>query len=186
MNGAVATLGSSRRVLPVTRADVQRLVDNWRAELAPSTVRRMFSALRAMFNYAEAAELIPRSPCRHIRLPSAELVERLALDAHQLSSVADGLADHGAMVWLGAMLGLRWGEVAGLTVGDIDFLRGEVFVTRQLGRDRQLSRPKSAAGRRRIATPPWLLDELAALLATRELTAADATSTGAVRLSPCP
>ncbi len=46
------------------------------------------------------------------------------------------------MVWLGAVLGLRWGEVAGLTVGDIDFLRGEVIVTRQLGRDRQLSQPK--------------------------------------------
>ena len=33
------------RVVSVTRADVQRLVDMWRAELAPSTVRRMYSAV---------------------------------------------------------------------------------------------------------------------------------------------
>ncbi len=115
----------------MTRADVQRLVDNWRAELAPSTVRRMHSALRAMFKSAEAAELIPRSPCRHVRVPSADLVERPALDADQLSAVAAGLGDHSRR-WcrLGAVLGLRWGEVAGLTVGDIDFLRGEVVVNR--------------------------------------------------------
>ena len=79
---------------------MQRPVDNSRAELAPSTVRRMYSAPRAMFNYAEAAELIPRSPCRHVRLPPAELVERPALDVDQLSAVAAGLRDHSAMVWI--------------------------------------------------------------------------------------
>ena len=186
VSAALAALGPSRRVVSITRADVQRLVDNWRAELAPSTVRRMFSALRAMFNYAEAAEFIARSPCRHIRLPSAELVERPALNADPLSAVAGGLGDHGAMVWLGAVLGLRWGEVAGLTVGDIDFLRGEVVVKRQLGRDRRLSEPKSTAGRRRIATPAWLLDELSALLAARRLTAADADALVFVNLSGGP
>jgi integrase len=133
----------------------------------------MYSTLRALFNYAEAAEVIARSPCRHIRLPAAELVDRPTLDASQLAAVASGLRDHAAMVWLGAVLGLRWGEAAGLTVASVDFLRGDIVVTRQLGRDRELSDPKSAAGRRRLAAPAWLLDNLAALLAARGLTAAD-------------
>ena len=136
---AAAALGPSRRVVSVTRADVQRLVDMWRAELAPSTVRRMYSAVRAMFNYAEAAELIARSRCRHIRLPTAELVDRPALEVDQLAAVADGLGDHSPMVWLGAVLGLRWGEVAALTVDSFDFLHGSIAVTQQLGRDRKLS-----------------------------------------------
>ena len=38
----------------------------------------------------------------------------------------------------------------------------------------------------RIAAPPWLLDELAALLATRELTAADANALVFVNLSGGP
>lgn len=107
---AIAALGPSRAVGSVTRADVQGLVDTWRTRLAPSTVRRMYSCLRALFNYAEAAEVIGRSPCRHIRLPAAELVDRPTLDASQLSAVASGLGDHAAMVWLGAVLGLRWGR----------------------------------------------------------------------------
>ena len=186
VGAAAAALGPSRRVVSVTRADVQRLVDIWRAELAPSTVRRMYSAVRAMFNYAEAAELIARSPCRHIRLPAAELVDRPALEVDQLAAVADGLGDHGPMVWLGAALGLRWGEVAALTVDSFDFLHGSIAVTQQLGRDRKLSDPKSLAGRRRLAAPAWLLDEVAALLASRGLTAADGSALVFANLSGGP
>jgi integrase len=80
------------------------------------------------------------------------------------------------MVWRGAVLGLRWGEVAALTVDSFDFLHGSVAVTQQLGRDRKLSGPKSLAGRRRLAAPAWLLDGVAALLASRGLTAADGST----------
>ena len=37
--------------------------------------------------------------------------------------------EYAAMVWIGAVLGLRWGEVAGLRVGSIDFLRGHLVVS---------------------------------------------------------
>ena len=174
ITGVLEVLGPGRAIGSVNRADVQRLVDLWRTRFAPSTVRRMYSTLRAMFNYAESAELIVRSPCRDIRLPAAELVDRPALDADQLGAVADGLGDHATMLWLGAVLGLRWGEVAGLTVASLDFLHSEITITAQMGRDRRLSVPKSTAGTRRLAAPAWLLDDLAALLASRGLTGRDA------------
>ena len=56
----------------------------------------------------------------------------------------------------------------------------------QLRRDRRLSQPESAAGRRRIATPRWLLDELLALLAARRLTPAHADALVFVNLSSGP
>lgn len=175
VRAAVDTLGATRTVGSVTRADVQRLVDAWRVDHAPSTVRRMFSAVRAAFSYAESAELIVKSPCHGIKLPPVGLVDRPMLAGDQLAAVADELGEqHGLMVWLGTVLGLRWGEAAGLRVGSLDLLRGTVAVSAQLGRDRQLSAPKSAAGRRSLAAPRWLLDDLAALLARRGLTAADA------------
>jgi integrase len=174
LTNALDMLGAQRAVGSVTPADVQRLVDTWKADRAPSTVKRMYSALRAMFNYAVAAEMIVRTPCRNIRVPAAELVDRPVLDADQLQVVADALGDHGPMVWLGAVLGLRWGEVAGLRVGDLDILGGQVSVTGQLGRDRVRSAPKSTAGLRTLAAPRWLLDMLAAHLAVRGLSAADA------------
>jgi hypothetical protein len=38
------------------------------------------------------------------------------------------------MIWLGAVLGLRWGEVAGLRVGHIDLLRRTVTIAEQVTR----------------------------------------------------
>ena len=77
------------------------------------------------------------------------------------------------MMWLGATLGLRWAEVAGLRVEHIDVLGGKVAIDRQLARSGQLEPPKSAAGIRTLACPTWLLDDLAGLLSRRSLTAVD-------------
>ncbi len=77
------------------------------------------------------------------------------------------------MMWLGVVGGLRWAECAGLTVGNLDLLAGTVSVSHQLGRDLRLGPPKSVAGRRRLAIPAWLVDDLAAHLARRGLTGAD-------------
>lgn len=169
-------LGSTS-VGAVTRADVQRLVDGWAVPQAASTVGRQYSCLRAMFAYAEAAEMIGRTPCRGIRLPKTSLVERPALDADQLERLADALGpDQAPMMWLGAVGGLRWGECAALAVGGVDLLAGRVTVSQQLGRDGQLGPPKSQAGIRRLAIPTWLIEELAALLSRRGLTGADSSA----------
>ena len=81
------------------------------------------------------------------------------------------------MVYLGAVLGLRWGECAGLRVGRIDFLRGTLTVaehiTRGFGGASVSGPPKSHAGRRTVTVPAALLDLLAELLRRRGLSGAD-------------
>ena len=66
------------------------------------------------------------------------------------------------MVYLGAVLGLRWGECAGLRVGRIDFLRRRltVAVQRTHTTDGHMVEgpPKSREGRRDLSVPDWLLD----------------------------
>ncbi len=131
-------------------------------------------ACAALFAYAEASEKLLRSPCREIRLPRGRLVDRPALTADELERLATVLGeDHAPMMWAGAVLGLRWAEAAGLTVDRLDILGGKLTIDRQLARSGQLEPPKSSAGIRTFACPTWLLDELAALLARRGLTAAD-------------
>ena len=76
-------------------------------------------------------------------------------------------------MWVGAATGLRWSEVAGRQVRDLNLLAAEMSVTRQLDRHRTLVEPKSAAGERTFAIPNWLAEELAAHLARRGLTARD-------------
>jgi hypothetical protein len=84
--------------------------------------------------------------------------------------------DQGTMMWLGAVLGLRWSEAAGLTVDRLDLLAGAITVDRQLARTGELVPPKSNAGFRTLACPQWLVDQLAALLTRRGLTAADGSA----------
>jgi integrase len=53
--------------------------------------------------------------------------------------------------------GLRWGEVAGLRVGSVDLLRGELRVieqrTRDVEDDEVTAEPKSSAGVRTLSVP---------------------------------
>jgi integrase len=163
-----------RQVSRVTRADVQALVDRWSSEHVASSVGRMFSALRAVFSFAVASELVVRSPCVGVRLPKSGLVDRPVLTAEQLQGLGEVLGpDEAPMMWLGVVGGLRWAECAGLTVQALDLLAGTVLVSQQLSRDGTLGVPKSRAGVRRLAIPDWLVEDLAGLLSRRGLTGAD-------------
>jgi len=166
----------TRSLGSITRADVQALVDVWTTTQAPSTVGRQYSCLRAVFGYAEAAELMNKpSPCgRWIRLPSVQRVERPELKAADFERLAEALGpDEAPMMWLGATLGLRWAEVAGLTLSRLDAKGRTITVDRQLSRRRLLEPPKSARGHRTIDCPAWLVKELSALVRRYGLTDPD-------------
>jgi integrase-like protein len=80
----------------------------------------------------------------------------------------------GSFTYLGTVLGLRWGECAGLKVGRLDFLRSTLTVawqrTRGPGGEMIEGPPKSAAGNRTLAVPTPLMEMLSRHLARRRLT----------------
>jgi integrase len=163
----------------ITPREVQGLVSAWSKRSAPRTVSRQYDVLRAILAAAVQADLIVRSPCRGIRLPAAAALERPVLTPEGLSAVAEAVGpDWEAMVWLGAILGLRWGECAGLRLGRIDFAARKLAVVEQATRARHgvmvLGPPKSEAGRRTMTVPEQLLTLLAAHVERRGLTTADA------------
>jgi integrase len=81
------------------------------------------------------------------------------------------------MAFLGAVLGLRWGEVAGLRVRDVRFLEGRLSIEQQVTRGKGgrtvVGPPKSDAGRRTLSVPQALLDLLSALLESRGISASE-------------
>jgi integrase len=92
--------------------------------------------------------------------------------------LADSMSENFApMVWLGAVVGLRWGEVAGLRVGRIDLLRKTVTVaeqvTRGIGGVGFVGPTKSAAGNRTLSIPAGLVDILSGHLTRLGLTGAE-------------
>ena len=163
-----------RRLREVTPSDIQQLINEWTQKQAPRTVDRQYDVLRALFAYAVRSDWIARSPCRDTKLPAVTASHRRGLTVEDILDLADAIdSRYEAMVWLGAVLGLRWAEVAGLTVSSLDLLRNTVTVSQQLGRDRQLGAPKSDAGRRHFSIPSELSKILAAHLAANELSGAE-------------
>ncbi len=164
----------------VTPADVQRLVNAWSTKLGARSVRRHYAVLRAIMTYALDTDRIVRSPCRRIRLPEPEAVRQMAVTPEQLHDLADALgADTSAMVYLAAVLGLRWGECAGLRVGAIDFLNRTVTVESQLTRGlrgRMVTASPKWNSTRTMAAPEVLLERLANHLRRRGMTGAEGDS----------
>lgn len=168
-----------RRLRTIRQADVQALVNAWSVASKPRTVRRHYGVLRAVLGYAVECDYLARMPCRGIKLPEITPLDRPQLTADQVVALADGLGpDLGPMVYLGAILGLRWGECAGLRVRRIDLEERRLTVAEQLTRGKHgvhfFGAPKSHAGRRTLAMPEALVDILAAVLRDRGLTIADA------------
>jgi integrase len=113
----------------ITPADIQYLVHFWQSEgMPPSSVRRNYATVRAVFTYACRAKYMSRDddPCPGTKQPAAEarkmkveVVTAEGIDTAQFLRVGGRMGEHALMVDL-ALTGLRWSEIAGLQVGDLD------------------------------------------------------------------
>ena len=168
-----------REVGSVSPTDIQNLVNGWTSRIAPRTVRRHYGVLRAVLAYAVTSDLIARSPCRGIKLPRVAEPRSKLLSPAEVASIADAMDPaERPVVWLGALLGLRWSEVAGLRVGRIDFTSRTLHVAEAVTRGRHgrlvSGAPKSRSGIRRLPVPEALSEMLRGHLGARGLTEADA------------
>ncbi len=137
--------------------------------LKPRTVKRIYGVLDTIFRAAVEADILPRSPCRAIALPSITPTRRKVLTPQEIHRlVAATRAPYGPLVLTAAVLGLRWGEVAALRLGDLDLAGGTLTVSATIGRgdhgEPGLGEAKSNAGRRTMAVPPSLMAIVAAHL----------------------
>ncbi len=170
-----------RELGSLSPADIQACVNAWSKRLSPRSVRRIYGTLRAVLNHAVVRDYIARSPARSINLPEVQPVERPEVKPDQLHRIADALGDnYRAMVYLGAVLGLRWGECAGLRVGRIDFERSTITIaeqlTRGIGGRSVIGSPKSNAGRRTLAAPVELIALLEEHMEHRDITREDVSA----------
>jgi len=168
-----------RQIANVTPSHVQGLANDLAARLAPKTVRRALGVVRAMFAHAVADDLLGRSPYRGIKLPRVESTRRRIPSSDELAGLIEATPErYRAMVYCAVVLGLRFSEVAGLRVREVDTLRGMLGVAETVTRDAQgrpvFGPPKSEASRRTLAIPTSLTELLAQHLARRGLTGADA------------
>lgn len=154
----------------IRRSDVQAWVSGRSTELAPATVRVVYSYLAAILRSAVEDRMIAASPCNRIALPKLQPKRVDPMPTGLIELQAAKMPDrYRALVPLAAGTGLRQGEALGLTVDRIDFLRRTLTVDRQLvtmpGAGPYLAPPKTQASNRVIPLPQVVVDVLAAHLA---------------------
>jgi integrase len=122
----------------VRRSHVEAWIKTMSASgLAAGTVKTRFNNVRAVLRAAVADRVIATDPTIGVALPRERRKEAAMTlpTAKQVAALLEGAPSRfrGA-IGLAAFGGLRLGEIGGVQVGDVDFLRGVVSVTRQVQR----------------------------------------------------
>lgn len=169
----------NQRLANIRRSDVQAFV-KWleTRELRPATdshpartlsagsVRNIYEVLARVMDAAVEDRVIAISPCRRIALPKDhdDEVEVPALEEIERVRLALGERWQAIPVVL-AGSGLRVGELLGLRLSDVDFLRKSIRVERQRLQSNQIAPLKSKASRRTVPVGQVVINALASHLA---------------------
>lgn len=162
-----ATRIGNRRIAAVLPSEVQAWASDRAQVLAPSTLRNLVSLLRSIYRSAVLDRLVATSPVVRVSLPRYERERVVPLTIAQVQHLADAMpARNRAMVITQAGLGLRIGELLGLRVEDVNFLRKTARVDQQIAPGAKIrSEPKTPRSRRTIPLPQVVADALAAHIA---------------------
>jgi integrase len=165
---AVSYFGAARPVSSIRRGDVEAYVAHLVGSgLAANTVRVMYQHLRSLMRAAMTDGFVVVDPTMRVKLPAPPNDELVVPNAEQVGKLIDAAGpSFAAAIVLGAYVGLRAGEVQGLRVSDIDFLRRTVNIRQQLDGRTGLAGPvKTPASRRSVPVPTFVTDVLAAHVA---------------------
>jgi integrase len=158
-----------RRLDSITPTDVQALIKRLSLTLAPSTVSVTHGILTTVLKAAVADRRIVSSPAVGTRLPKITRPHVVPLATAQVQTLAELAPSHiRGLILTAAGTGMRQGELFGVTVDHVHFLRRSLTVDRQLvnadnGRP-VFGPPKTAASVREIPLPQVVVDALTAHL----------------------
>jgi integrase len=146
------------RLGQVRSSHLQAWVKDRSRVLAPSTLRVVYSYVASMLQRAATDRLIGVSPCVDVRLPEVARRDQVIPTRAQVHALAEALPErYRAVPLVAAATGLRGGELFGLELEGVDFLRREVHVSQQLtvtaGRSPYLAPPKTKTSTRTVELP---------------------------------
>lgn len=128
-----------------------------------SYVNQIHDNIKLVFDLAIKEGILTMNPCLAANPPKMDTKEKRALkpdQARDFISQLDPREDHDCAYLLAITLGLRRGEICGLSWGDIDFNRGIVDVCHSYDALGNLKQTKTKAGMRLLPLP----DSIAAAL----------------------
>ena len=171
----------SVKLADVSHSDVQMWVSQLSKSRAPATVRKVYRVLSLILASAVMDGRLVRNPAAGVNLPRVVKAEQRYLTHDQVASLADAcvtpsqLSKHRRwderedasarlIVLFLAYTGVRWGELAALRVGRIDFLRRRALIAESVTvvRGAHVWGTPKGHERREVPIPRFLVDELCA------------------------
>lgn len=152
----------------VTHAEVQRWLTG--LHLAPASVRKVHRVLSMVLAYAVKDGRLAVNVAAGVSLPRVSESEKRFLTHRQVHDLADACgAEYRLPVLFLAYTGLRWGEMAALRVGRLDFLRRRVLVAESVTPVKGVMTfgPTKGHERREVPLPRFLLEDLSRHVAGR-------------------
>ena len=151
-------------------------IQNWVNEmtesgLSPRTVRWVHSVLRMCLDHAaENGQLLGRNSATRTKFPPLRATTHTYLTAAEVAALTGVCGPYGDVVTLLAYTGMRFGELTGLNVEDVDLNARRIRVRRsmtQVGGKLVEGNPKSTSGRRSIPVPQRIVPILTGRLVDR-------------------
>jgi integrase len=146
----------------VVRSFVKELPNN----ISETRKRHIFMTLVPIFKLAIDDGMIRTSPtsAASVKPPKRDDREMLAIDEHQTDALANAITPHyRTLIYFAAYSGMRSGELAALTVGDIDFNTRVVRVNKtvvEIAGRRDDPRPPKNGKTRYIKMPTFVIELL--------------------------
>lgn len=158
------------------RREINSFVRELEGTLAAGTVRNVIKVLAAIYNTAIEDQVVAVSPVKGVKLPPVDtditIPTRDEIDA--LFGACP--SRYRISISLAAGAGLRSGEVRGLTVDRVDFLRRRLLIDRQLvttSTGSVLGPVKTRHSNRTVPVASWIVDDLAHHVEQHHLGAGD-------------
>jgi integrase len=155
------------RLARLTADDVDALLEARAASgrLARSSVGRLRTVLGKALDHAARRDLVRRNVARLTNVPAGSSTTRRSLSSEEARRLLAAVREHRlrALVVTGVALGLRPGELLGLSWRDVDLEAGVVHLRQQMKREDNrpvLGELKTARSRRSLRCPPVVVEAL--------------------------
>jgi integrase len=150
------------RLADVSHAEIQTWVTKLGKDRSPATVRKVHRVLSLMLAMAVKDGRLVRNPADAMNLPRVVTAERMYLTHDQIHQLAVACGEYRLPTLFLAYTGVRFGEMAALRVGRVDFLRRRALVAESvtLVRGAQTWGTPKGHERREVPIPRFLLTEL--------------------------
>ncbi|HEV2347402.1 MAG TPA: site-specific integrase [Actinocrinis sp.] len=165
-NRIYPTLGD-RPIAAIRTSEIRGWVKELSEVIAPTTLRVDYSYIGSIFRMAMIDRLISVNPCAGVdNLPEVVHAETEPLPVPVVEALIQAIDPrYGAALRLDACTGLRQGELFGLEVEQLDFLRRELKIRQQLvypEHDKPYLGPlKTKTSYRTVPVPQFVVDEIA-------------------------